>query len=208
MNQRWKYHYKKYVAIALSAIASALMVTSFLIGFFSDPASIKGLSGLTSIWNYAVFSIIYLLILIGNIQGSYRAYNGVLGFVFMFVFQAIFDFLLDVPSEIASLSGQSPWLNLVSFLLLAFYVFSIVSGIMTYVRIRQYLIGRYSSYRGVRNWCLGFTICTCLSSGFLPLLSMLEGVPFNAIVYLFLPISEFIMSIAIYFTVLRLKSEY
>lgn len=208
--ERIRYHYKKYVAIATAVIATALMISSFAIslgsqikgGFSSD-----GLS-LSSFWNFAVFSVIYLTILIGNIQGSYSAYNGVLGYIFMFTFNAV------ITAFFSSVDGVSVWftgsLGLIAFFLFyfSFIVGSAVTGVMTYLRIRQYLSGRYSSYQGLRNWCLFFMIASIIVSGFSPLLLFLESRSLDVLIYVLLPLSEVFISVSIYFTVLRLKSEY
>jgi hypothetical protein len=208
--ERIRYHYKKYVAIATAVIATALMVSSFAISLVSQIKGGSASSGLSlsSFWNFAVFSVVYLTILIGNIQGSYSAYNGVLGYIFMFTFNAI------LQTFFSSVDGINVWFTgspgMIVFFLFYFSLIagSAVTGVMTYIRIRQFLSGRYSSYKGMRNWCLFFMIASIIVSGFSPLLLFLESRSVDVLIYVLLPLSEVFISVSIYFTVLRLKSEY
>jgi hypothetical protein len=208
--ERIRYHYKKYVAIVTAVIATALMISSFAVSLVSQiktGSSSDGIS-LTAFWNFAVFSVIYITILMGNIQGSYSAYNGVLGYIFMFTFNAI------LQTFFSSVDGISVWFTgSVGMILFFLFYFSFIAGsaltgVMTYIRIRQFLGGRYSSYKGVRNWSLFFMIASILVSGLSPLLLFLESRSVDVLLYVLLPLSEVFISVSIYFTVLRLKSDY
>ena len=126
----------------------------------------------------------------------------------MFTFNAIVLVFFSSINDIGVWSTGSPEI-IVSFLV--YFLFALgcaFAGIMTYIRIRQFLRGRYASYRGVRNWCLAFVICSVIVSGVSPLMLFLESQSFNALLYVLLPLSEVFISVSIYFTVLRLKSEY
>ncbi|MCH4210424.1 MAG: hypothetical protein LKF58_01415 [Bacilli bacterium] len=209
--QKWAYHYKKYIAIILASLATACMLANFGVELAeliiaNNPSA--GIS-LSSVWNFLLFTAVYVTILVGNIKGTYTAYNGMLGFVFMEAFSTVFSLFLSGYDVIAGLISQNWYVILFVVLLFIFNVLSLLGGVMTYVRTRQYISGRYSSYRGVRNWCLLFMITSVVGAFTSPVVSYLSGASLSLIgeTYL-LQISEGIMSVCVYFTVLRLKSEY
>lgn len=207
--QKIRYHYKKYIAITLSSVAMALMIASFALEIVASVKAGSSSISFSFLWNFAVYVIVYSLILIGNIQGTYLAYNGVLGYVFMVMFDAGISLFFRLGDTIvASLSANPTALILTVFYFLCF-LGTFVTGLLTYIRIRGYLQSRYASYIGLRNWCLVFMIFSVLLNIFQPTLYLILGVsPFTFVVSCLLPVSEAILSVAIYFTILRLKSEY
>lgn len=211
LKQRITYHYKKYLAIATSAIALVLMLTNF--GFelayevVNSPSDVVTI--VLSLWNLVVYLIAYFLILLGNIQGSYNAYNGMLAYIFMFIFDAARALFFSSGIGVSTWASGSVLLIFIGVLYFLFTVLALTSGIMTYIRTRQYIVSHYTSYRGVRNWCLAFMICSLLMNVSGPVLEAIEGVfPWYYPPLYLLPISEAFISVSIYFTVLRLKSEY
>jgi hypothetical protein len=90
----------------------------------------------------------------------------------------------------------------------AFMAFALVSGIMTYIRTRQFLTNRYYRYKVVRNWCLVFMICTCVGVGLWPIYEIISSRSVNIALVFLESLSEVAMAVACYFTILRLNSEY
>jgi hypothetical protein len=211
LKQRLAYHYKKYIAVATSTIAILLMLTNFgmELAYLVVNNSGNMLNLVLSLWNLAVYLVAYFLILIGNIQGSYNAYNGMLCYIFMFIFDAARLLFFSSESGIASWFSGSALVMAIALIYFLFAVAALTSGIMTYIRTREYITSRYASYTGLRNWCLAFMICSILMNAAGPIFEGLLGVwNWSAALLYLLPISEVFISVSIYFTVLRLKSEY
>lgn len=211
--QRFLYHWKRYMAILFSVIGCALLLSD---GVYSVILQMTGASNTIDfwgIWNFVILAIAYGFILIGNVQGTVAAINGLLMFVFMTTFLFGEYLIVYNISDIGALFSGSLAISLIFIFALFFFVLGLVSGIMTYIRTRQYLLGRYSNYEAVRNWCLVFTICSVIANGLLPALILLNpysstGVSADVVMTLLEPLSEVAISIACFFTVTRLHAEF
>jgi hypothetical protein len=207
---KWKYHYKKYLALTFTCLALLCLIGSGAVTIyltFDNPSS--GVGTYLSIYDFALFAIAYMLILIGNLQGSTLAYQGMLMYVFMILFSATIALIKQGSYIDFSIfkSGNALAISLFVFVLL-FYVAIIVTGIMTYVRASQYLRNSYTNYPGVRTWCLLFVIFNALLYGFEPALIMVNGGNVSLLLLFLEPLSQVFIGLAIFFTVIRLKSEY
>jgi hypothetical protein len=143
-----------FTCLALLCLIASGAYTIYLT-FDTRGASPNGVDTYLSIYDFALFAIAYMLILIGNLEGSTLAYQGMLMYVFMTFSQR------PLPSFkqgfwISKFSKRERRLDRLAFLCPFFYAAIIVTGIMTYIRTSQYLRNSYSNYIGVRTWCLLF----------------------------------------------------
>jgi hypothetical protein len=209
LKNQWKYHYKKFLALTFTSLALLCLIGSGAYTIyltFDSPSS--GLNTYLSIYDFALFAIAYMLILIGNLQGSTLAYQGMLMYVFMTLFSAFIAFFkTNILNFKIFQSGNAASIVLLLFVL-AFYAAIVVTGIMTYIRTSQYLRNSYSNYIGVRTWCLLFTIFNALLYGFEPALLAITENNISVLLLVLEPLSQAFIGIAIFFTVTRLKSEY
>jgi hypothetical protein len=210
LKQKIKYHYKKYCAIGFAVLGTSLLagndayiVIYDLVKHISpEPLDLFGVL-------FAVLILAaYLMILIGNVEGNHLAFTGMLMFIFYIAWDFGENFLLyGLINLEAIFSGDFLSVLLMSFIS-AFMAFALVSGIMTYIRTRQYLTHRYYKYNVVRNWCLVFMICTCVGVGLLPIYDIISSPSINIVLIFLESLSEVAMAIACFFTILRLNSEY
>jgi|LAHS01.1.fsa_nt_gb hypothetical protein len=209
----WKYHYKKYLALFFTITALILLIGAGAYDvYLSYGQSADGMNSVVSdffsIWDFALFAVAYMLILIGNLQGSTLAYQGMLMYVFMTLFSAGSAFVQNGFLNIGVLaSGDSVAIVLYLFILL-FYAAIIVTGVMTYIRTTQYLRNTYANYIGLRTWCLLFVIFNVLLYGFEPAYFLVVGRSVSVLLLVLEPLSQVFISLAIFFTVSRLKTEY
>jgi hypothetical protein len=207
--QRFSYHWKRYLAVFFASVGTAFLLAEGILDIAALAAgSGKVTLGVFSIWNFVIYAITYLFILIGNVKGTMLAFNGVLMFVFMGIWDAGELFFLDGAVTLSAFFSYS-WQGKLFLSLVMFFIISgIVSGIMTYLRLRQYLSGRYAKYGGVLAWAAVFCVSMVLFYGFEPALLITQD-PSLDILYLILqPLSEVAIAVAVFFTVTRLKAEY
>jgi hypothetical protein len=204
--QKLRYRYKRYLAIAFASVGTALLAADYICVFFQSSGGF-GVGSMLSLVMDLLLLAAYIMVLVGNVKGTNLAFSGLLAFVFYvawdfaeaLIFGGLGDLSLVFSGDVASV--------LLGSLFLAFAVFSLVCGIMTYLRVRQYLTGRYVRYEGMRNWCLAFAICVCLAVGLEPAYLIVSSQNLNLVLAFLSAFGEVAMSWACYFTVLRLKSE-
>lgn len=208
--QRFAYHYKKYLAIIFAIVAFVLLIGSGVASVLEDAntGTSLQLGSIFSIWNFVLLGIAYLLLLSGNIQGANYAYTGMLMYVFMQIWTGVQLFLLGGVGSLASLFSGSVGTIVVTSLILLCYVALIVGGIMSYLRTSQYLRNSYSDYPKMRNWCLLFCIANIVVNGLTPVLFLVAGYSPSILLSFLDPLSQVFISLAIFFTVARLKSEF
>ncbi len=212
--RRFLNNYKKYVAISLSTLGVAFLLASFIVNAIglADSSSSFGLSSLTSIINFLLLALAYGYLFYGNLNGTSIAYRGMLLFVFYVLWDfgyASFSMLLNL---ISVASTQDPLYITISIALFVGTILALASGILCYVRTRQYLTSTYAKYEMVRLWALLFMIFVLLGDGLMVAyyasFVYLGVAPLYVFFYLLEPISIMLMSIVCFFTVLRLKSNY
>src|SRR5574344_496886 len=208
----WKYHYKKYLALFFTIAALILLLGAgaydVYLSYGQATGSVTIVDDFLTIWDFALFAIAYMFILIGNLQGTTLAYQGMLMYVFMTLFSAGYAFFGNGFLNIGVLASGVAGAIVLYFVILLLYVAIIVSGIMTYIRTTQYLRNPYANYIGLRTWCLLFTIFTVLLYGFEPAYLVLTGKNINTLLLVLEPLSQVFIGLAIFFTVTRLKTEY
>lgn len=207
--ERFRNNYKKFLAIIFSSIAIALMLACGTIAIidhfhYNIPLSI---STPLSAYNIAFFLVAYFVILIGNINSNNSAYQGVLIYIFASAFSAAITVLTSGLTSVSTFFSGSPLVIALTLAQLLFNAFGLVTGIFTYIRLSQYLRSSFVNYEKVRNWTLAFVIFQIISSGLLPALLLIGGSSGLSVILAFLsPLSEVFICLAIYFTVLRLRS--
>jgi hypothetical protein len=205
---QWKYHYKKYFALTFTILALCCLIGSGAYTVYMTNGNSGGASIYFTIWDFALFAIAYMLILIGNLEGTTLAYQGMLMYVFMTLLSAGLAFLENGFLNV-NLFKSGDALTIVLFVLvMSCYALVTVSGIMSYLRTVQYLRNSYSNYSGLRNWCLLFAIGNALLYGLEPFLLVVSGANISAFLLVLEPLSEVFIGIAIFFTITRLKTEY
>lgn len=207
--ERFRYNYKKYLAIIFASLATALMAATGAIALINMVATESAPSITTPIsaYNIAFFLVAYLVILIGNVNSSNSAYQGVLIYIFASAFSTAISLLTSGIFNFASFFSGDALTIALTLVQLAFNVFGLIAGVFAYVRLRQYLHSSYVQYEKVRNWTLAFVIFQIISCGFTSALLLIYGYSGISVIMAFLsPISEIFICLAIYFTVLRLRS--
>ena len=214
--QRFARNYKKYVAITLSCIGIAFLLGSFIANaIVSANNSESGVdigSLFSSTWNFILLAVAYAYLFYGNLHGTSIAYRGML----ISIFYALWDFgyyLFAMVMNLVSVSmSGDPALITIMVLLFLGTVFALVSGIMCYIRTRQYLTSRYAKYEMVRLWALFFMLSVLIGGGLMIgsyfLLFSQALTPLYIFFMLLEPISMMLMSVVCFFSVLRLKSNY
>lgn len=205
--QKLKYHYKKYLSITFASVGLALLVgaLAYLLITRQDGYSIFG-----SIWNYLILLVSFIFILVGTVSGTTLAYSGIL----MFVFYILWDFgeyilmLLLIGGSFGEVFQNSVWNIIYNVGFLFGSVAALILGILLYVRLRQFLAGKYVSYVGLRNLALAFMILAIIFNGFFPMLTLIAEPTLEVFLSLLCPFAVIFEALASFFTVTRLKSEY
>jgi hypothetical protein len=206
---RFSYNYKKYLAIFFSAVATALVLA---LAFLEVYVMIKNqitptLDTPINAYNIAFLLIAYLTILIGNVNSNNSAYTGVLIYIFATAFSMVVSILASGIVDFTSFWESAPIVKTLTLCSLGFSLIGVVSGFFAYFRLNQYLRGSAVSYTNVRNWTLVFVIFQVLVNGFSSAIGLMSV---TSNIYLameiLMPLSEVFICLAIYFTVLRLRS--
>jgi hypothetical protein len=210
LKQKLKYHYKKYCAIAFAVLGTSLLAGNdiYLVIYDLINHIDPGIFDLFGILSAVLILAAYLMILIGNVEGNHLAFTGLLMFIFYIAWYFGVNFLLDGLENLAAIFSGDFLSAFLASLISAFMALALVSGIMTYIRTRQFLTNRYYKYNVVRNWCLVFMICTCLGVGLFPIYEIISSQSINIALVFLESLSEVAMAVACYFTILRLNSEY
>jgi hypothetical protein len=202
----FRFHQNKYLAVFFSSLALALLLSDFLLEVILIAEGYATLSwdSPLSLWNYVVLGICYSWLLVGNLRNDNRAYSGLLMFVFMSFVGSIESLFYFELLNFRILFSKDAVLIALALVLLGILILEIVAGIMTFVRIRQYLSRRYFSYKGVWIWCLVFVVFTVASNCLWPIIYAIEGTLSSTWTLVLLPLSEAFAAVACFFTTLRL----
>lgn len=208
--QRIKYHYKRFLSIIFASLGLVLVIgalTYSLMQYKTEGSSF-------SLWNYIILLVAFIFILVGAIKGTTIAYSGVL----MFIFYILWDFgsyivMYSLTGSILGLFSGEWYQTLTNFLYIGGSVAAFVIGILLYVRLRQFLTGRYASYVGLRNLALVFTILAIIFNAITPVLIVYIYAGADvSLVTIFLsvldPLAVICEALASFFIITRLKSEY
>jgi len=210
LKNQWKYHHKKYLALACTIVALCCLAGSgaFTLFLLYGPSEVTGgLGTYFSIYDFALFAIAYVMILVGNLQGTTLAYQGLLMYVFMTFFSAVLAFFESGFLQFGVFwSGNVPAIILL-LLVLLFDALIAVTGIMAYIRTAQFLRNGLASYTRLRNWCFLFAVFNTLLYGAEPAYLVVSGSGVSALLLVLEPLSQIFIGWAIFFTITRLKTE-
>ena len=203
----FKSHRNKIMAVSLSGLAFALFAAYYL--------TVEILSGwvffrrdFLQIWSFLLYLLVYSIILFANIRNDNVAYMGILMFVFFTFFSRIWDLFPASNNLVSSFSSGNPLLIGLCAGFLAAALAQFVLGIILYFRIHLYSRGRDDDYRRIRTLGIAYSIALSLCLSFrIALLLLLQGTygPAYTFLVFMIPLSEVIMSVAIVFTLERLR---
>lgn len=209
---RLKYHYKKYLAIFFACLGVGCFIGDFLLtAIYYMNGSETVLSGTLDAIDlilYLAMIVCFVMLLLGNIRGSFLAFQGLLTFVFYELFSKGRISLVYLV-QLASIGSE---MDVVSFALTLFLAISasfvVVSGIFSYIRTRQFLNRTYGSYRVVRGWSLAFTLGVSVCEGlYVALYAFIYGFSLSTLLYVLTPLGAIFMALSCFFTTLRLAYD-
>ncbi len=205
MNYRiyFKNHKNKILAVSFSALANILFFAFAIYDIVLTAPNID----ISGIWNYLLYAVTYLIILIANIRNDNFAYQGILMFVFFMVFDQIYTLLIDSPGLFSSFVSGDVTVILLSIFLFLFLLAQVIIGVLLYLSIAKYSRGLIDNFKKVRLLGILYSISLFIGLAFYMslLLLGLEINPFSVFLLFMTPISEVLMSIAICFTLERLR---
>lgn len=204
-----KHRRNKILAVGLSGIAVAMLIASFIIEMSAGGWSFD----FSLLWNYILTFIAYAIIFFCNIRNDNYAYRGIL----LFVFFMAFDQLMEVFYGGAALGLMFNVENPISIVLSVFYLLFVLSeavvGFMLYYNITKYMMNPVASFKKVRLLAIVYSALLFIAISFsiaifsVILLPSYTPAQIGLAVTLLLlsPISEVVMSVAIIFTLERLR---
>lgn len=204
-----KHRRNKILAVGLSGIAVAMLIASFII----DMSAGGWAFDFSLLWNYILTFIAYAIIFFCNIRNDNYAYRGIL----LFVFFMAFDQLMEVFYGGATLGLMFNVENPISIVLSVFYLLFVLSeavvGFMLYYNITKYMMNPVASFKKVRLLAIVYSALLFIAISFsiaifsVILLPSYTPAQIGLAVTLLLlsPISEVVMSVAIIFTLERLR---
>lgn len=204
-----KHRRNKILAVGLSGIAVAMLIASFIIEMSAGGWSFD----FSLLWNYILTFIAYAIIFFCNIRNDNYAYRGIL----LFVFFMAFDQLMEVFYGGAALGLMFNVENPISIVLSVFYLLFVLSeavvGFMLYYNITKYMMNPVASFKKVRLLAVVYSALLFIAISFsIAIFSVIllpsytpAQVGLAVTLLLLSPISEVVMSVAIIFTLERLR---
>ncbi len=204
-----KHRRNKILAVGLSGIAVAMLIASFIIEMSAGGWSFD----FSLLWNYILTFIAYAIIFFCNIRNDNYAYRGIL----LFVFFMAFDQLMEVFYGGAALGLMFNVENPISIVLSVFYLLFVLSeavvGFMLYYNITKYMMNPVASFKKVRLLAIVYSALLFIAISFsIAIFSVIllpsytpAQVGLAVTLLLLSPISEVVMSVAIIFTLERLR---
>ena len=204
-----KHRRNKILAVGLSGIAVAMLIASFIIEMSAGGWSFD----FSLLWNYILTFIAYAIIFFCNIRNDNYAYRGIL----LFVFFMAFDQLMEVFYGGAALGLMFNVENPISIVLSVFYLLFVLSeavvGFMLYYNITKYMMNPIASFKKVRLLAIVYSALLFIAISFsIAIFSVIllpsytpAQVGLAVTLLLLSPISEVVMSVAIIFTLERLR---
>lgn len=211
---KFRYHYKKYLAIFFICLAIAFVSADLILNFVNLIVSgyQPGLSSVSAVITFVILMVAYVMILKGNLENSGLAFQGVLSFVFLLLFNEILSLIFSsISSKLSAFYAFASGEYLIGGLAIASYILlalQLVAGIFAYIRLRQYMEGQYVSSVHVKVWFMIYFGLFILNTGTTLAVYFLGSSP-RSLMLLFLallePISELCCVLSSIFTVLRLS---
>lgn len=200
----WKHHHNKIFACTFSGLALAI--------FLAVQIALMVLSGTNyfsflNIWNVVITLAVYTIIFSGNLRNDPFAYNGVLMFIFMSVFDAVRSLIVSGFDVANSFQGENLRLGLFFIIMVLSEAAMAVIGIFLYVKSRRYMLGYPVPWRVIRLLSILFFACLCVSTAFTLSILLLLGIygPIYALLVVAEPVSAVLIGLAIVFTMERLR---
>lgn len=205
--QKLKYHYKRYLSIIFASIGLALLAGA--LAYFSITNRTNTYVMMNSLWNYLILLVSFIFILYGSIQGTSIAYNGIL----MFIFYLLWDFGAVVLTGLVygnfiAIYNTDIYTFIATMISLGGNLAAFIVGIFVYIRLRQFLTGRYASYVGLRNLTLAFIILVILFNLAVPTILLIASPTVGTFLTLLDYFAIIFEALAVFFTICRLKSNY
>ena len=204
---RWKYVWKhrknKILACTLSGLALAIFLAVQIVFILLEGANYFSF---LNIWNLVITLAVYSIIFIGNLRNDPFAYNGILMFIFMVVFDAVRSFTYDVVDSFQSANIQ---IGLFFIVMAVFEAAMAVVGVLLYIRSRRYMSGLIGSWKKIRILSILFFAFLTLGVAFELAFLLLLGIygPNYALLVSAGPVSEILIAGAIVFTMERLRRD-
>lgn len=199
----FKNHKNKIFAVGFSALANIIFFAYALYVLIGARGSLS----FSSVWNYLLYAVSYLIILIANIRNDNFAYQGILMFVFFMAFDQVYTLIINSVNVINAFSSGNVIYICLFLLFFLFLLAEAVTGIILYININRYMRGSIDDFKKVRIPGILYSCFLVAGLAFHISLSLILP-PYGTLVALFMfiiPISEMIMSIAICFTLERLR---
>ena len=204
LNYYWKHHHNKILACTLSGLALAI--------YLAVQVTFMVLSGTNyfsflNIWSVVLTIAVYTIIFSGNLRNDPFAYNGVLMFIFMSVFDAIRSLIVSGFDVATSFGGENVRLGVFFIITVLFEAAMAVIGILLYVQSRRYMLGYPVRWKIIRLLSILFFACLCVSTAFTLSILLLLGIagPIYALLVVAEPVSAVLIGLAIVFTMERLR---
>ncbi len=206
--EKFRYHYKRYLAIIFTSIAIGFLLADFIINLLLmiQNEIAPGFSTLSFVWNFVILMICFVMLLRGNSRQSSIAFQGVLSFIFLSIILLAYELIFQIIYGTGfSFSGVNA---VFAILIILGIVGMIVLGILCYLRLKGYLSGSYSNLKRIK---IDFTIFLVililwhgLTIGFEFYLGGIAGWV-EILLVLLTPISELFGAAACLFTIYRLN---
>lgn len=205
--QKLKYHYKRYLSILFASIGLALLVGAFT--YFAILNHNDGYAMFAGVWNYVILFVSFIFILVGSIKGTGLVYSGILIFIFYLLWDFGYYILTLTMNGGFLMIFQGSWYSiLLNVGYVACAIAALVVGIFLYIRLRQFIIGRYSSYVGLRTLVLIFMILVIVTYGFRPALLFVNAPSADVFIAILDPLAIISEAVSTFFIITRLKSSY
>ena len=207
----WFHHYRnKIFAVSLSGLALTMFLVYHIVTWatfgFDDFLSF-GLS----FWNFLVVFTAFIIIFICNLNNDAAVYAGILMFLFTMVFSQILSLWNPTVNLILSATSFSPEAILFYSLELALLGAQIVFGILLYIDIARYRMGRWLPFKRMRLFAILFTVSLALTLGFDFAFLFFSGASTAEGGWLLflemVPIAKVLMATAVVFTLERLRRD-
>ena len=211
MGVAFRYRYKQVFAIVFASLAFAFHIADFITtkiilkdqNAFSSPLQ----NGLM-LFSFLIMALAFGWVLVGNIQSNGRAYAGLLLYVGMQIVGFIYDAVFGSIDFFRTFTMGEPTYVVLSVMVLLFYVACAASGIMLYLMVRRYIIRQSIGFGKVLLWAIIFGVMNLIAVGFWPLyVFLLSGNNPALLLHYFGSAAELCITLAIFFTVLRLKND-
>ncbi len=190
----------KVLATAFSSAALLLLSLHYLIMEVSSGFAFFRREPL-ELWNFVLYLVVYINLLVTNIRNDDRAYTWILMFVFFITFDIIFDTIQALFGGILILMTPSGLIYLAQ---LAIMVAESIFGVLLYINIRRYMMGFEREFKKIRTYGIIWFVSMFVLSIIPIVLVAVESSGLSFLLFL-IPLSEIALSASVLFTMERLR---